>query len=144
LFFCGDHILDEITPNITFWGFEQDILATYIKSLNKVYNFEIDYLLTAHRKIVRNHRNRINELLHHHEERLQEILSILKGGRKTPVEMAASMHWDIGHKKWSDFPPSQMWFASGEALSHLEHLVHIGVVERTRESGVLYYEIKGK
>ncbi|HBW37817.1 MBL fold metallo-hydrolase [Desulfosporosinus sp. BICA1-9] len=142
LFFCGDHILDEITPNITFWGFEQDILATYFKSLNKVYEYEIDYLFTAHRKIIRDHRKRITELLSHHKERLQEILGILKEGRKTPIEMAASMHWDISHKRWADFPSSQKWFASGEALSHLEHLVHIGLVERINKDGVLLYELK--
>jgi len=142
LFFCGDHILDEITPNITFWGFEQDILATYFKSLNKVYYYEIDYLFTAHRRIIRDHKKRITELLHHHEERLNEIRGILKDGRKTPVEIAASMHWDISHKKWSDFPSSQMWFASGEALSHLEHLVHKGVVERSYKDGVLFYELR--
>jgi len=142
LFFCGDHILDEITPNITFWGFEQDILAIYFKSLNKVYEYEIDYLFTAHRKIIRDHQKRITELLYHHEERLKEILGILREGRKTPVEMAASMQWDLSHKEWSDFPSSQKWFASGEALSHLEHLVHIGLVERLDKTGVLLYGLK--
>jgi len=142
LFFSGDHILDAITPNITFWGFEQDILATYLKSLNKVYEYEIDYLFTAHRKIIRDHKKRINELLGHHEERLQEILTILKDGKKTASEMAASMHWDLSHKSWEEFPFSQKWFASGEALSHLEHLVHIGLVGREDKNGMLLYGLK--
>lgn len=142
LFFCGDHILDEITPNITFWGFEQDILATYFKSLNKVYEYEIDYLFTAHRKIIRDHQKRITELLGHHEQRLKEILGILRDGSKTPVEMAAAMHWDLSHKQWADFPSSQKWFASGEALSHLEHLVHTGLVERMDKAEVLLYGLK--
>lgn len=142
LFFCGDHILDEITPNITFWGFEQDILATYLNSLNKVYEYEIDYLFTAHRKIIRDHQKRIIELLGHHEERLKEILTILRDGKKTASEMAASMHWDLSHKRWEDFPHSQKWFASGEALSHLEHLVHIGLVDREDKTGMLLYGLK--
>jgi len=141
LFFCGDHILDEITPNITFWGFEQDILATYLKSLNKVHEYEIDYLFTAHRKIIRDHQKRIIELLGHHEKRLNEILTILRDGQKTASEMAASMHWDLSHKRWADFPHSQKWFASGEALSHLEHLVHIGLVNRTDKNGTFLYGI---
>lgn len=142
LFFCGDHILDEITPNIAFWGFEQDILATYFNSLNKVYEYEIDYLFTAHRKIIRDHQKRIIELLDHHDVRLKEILDILRDGKKTPGEMAASMHWDLSHKSWDDFPYSQKWFASGEALSHLEHLVYIGRVKRIEESGVYFYGLK--
>jgi len=142
LFFCGDHILDEITPNITFWGFEQDILSTYFKSLNKVCEYDINYLFTAHRKIIRDHQKRITQLLHHHEQRLKEILVILGEGRKTPLELAALMHWDLSHKKWADFPSSQKWFASGEALSHLEYLVHIGAVERLNNAGVLLYGLK--
>ena len=144
LFFCGDHILDEITPNITFWGFEQDILATYFNSLKKIYDLEVDYLLTAHRKIIRNHRKRITELLQHHEERLQEIMGILNENGKTPVEIAASMHWDLSHKKWSDFPSSQKWFASGEALSHVEHLVAAGLAERIHKQDTLCYRIMGQ
>lgn len=139
LFFCGDHILDEITPNITFWGIEQDILAIYLNSLNKLYEYEIDYLFTAHRKIIRDHQKRIIELKNHHEVRLKEILTLLRNGRKTASEMAASMHWDLSHKSWDDFPNSQKWFASGEALSHLEHLVHIGLVDRSIETGTLFY-----
>jgi len=142
LFFCGDHILDPITPNITFWGFEQDILAIYLRNLKKVYEYEVDYLFTAHRQIIRDHQKRINELLGHHEERLHEIMTILKDGKKTASEMAASMHWDLRHKRWEDFPHSQKWFASGEALSHLEHLVHIGLVSRQNKSGMLIYGLK--
>jgi glyoxylase-like metal-dependent hydrolase (beta-lactamase superfamily II) len=142
LFFCGDHILDEITPNITFWGFEQDILATYLRSLNKVKEYNIDYLFTAHRKIIRDHQTRISELIGHHDERLREILDILRAGRMTTSEMAASMHWDLSYKKWEDFPHPQKWFASGEALSHLEHLVHEGQVERIEEDGMYYFQLK--
>ena len=66
----------------------------------------------------------------------------LKDGKKTASEMAASMHWDVSHKRWEDFPHSQKWFASGEALSHLEHLVHIGLVDRKDKNGMLVYGLK--
>lgn len=138
LFFCGDHILDEITPNITFWGFEQDILAVYFQSLKKMYEYDIDYLFTAHRSIIRDHKRRIKELLTHHEDRLKEIIEILSQGEKTPSETASAMQWDMRYK-WMDFPATQKWFASGEATSHLEHLVQIGIAERIPSDGKLYY-----
>lgn len=141
LFFSGDHILDEITPNITFWSFDQDILATYIENLNKLNEFEIDYLFTAHRKLITDHRQRIAELIEHHKERLQEILAILQAGKMTVNQIAGSMHWDLSYKKWEDFPSAQKWFASGEALSHLEHLVHSGKVVRLKENETLYYQL---
>ncbi|MGI6120486.1 MAG: MBL fold metallo-hydrolase [Desulfosporosinus sp.] len=141
LFFCGDHILDEITPHIAFWGFEQDILATYLNSLKKMYMYEIDYLFTAHRQIIRDHRKRIIELLDHHDERLKEVLTILRSGKMTPSETASYMQWDLSQKEWQDFPPAQKWFASGEALSHLEHLVHSGIVGRNDNNGTFFYTL---
>ncbi len=141
IFFCGDHILDRITPNIAFWGFDQDILNVYFESLKKVYEYDIDYLFTAHRNIVRDHRKRIDELLGHHGNRLEEILNILKGGKKTVRDVAANMNWSLRYDKWEDFPNPQKWFASGEAMSHLEHLVAIGKAYKDTEGGILYYGI---
>lgn len=143
LFFCGDHILDEVTPNITFWGFEQDILNVYFKSLKKIYNYEIDYLFTAHRNIIRDHKNRIDRLLKHHQERLEEITEIIREGWKTPNETAAQMHWELSYKEWEEFPSPQKWFASGEALAHLEHLVYQGIAETYNHNGSWFYKLIG-
>lgn len=142
LFFCGDHILDRITPNIAFWGFEHNDLATYFNSLAKVYSYDIDYLFTSHRNIVRDHRRRIDELLFHHRERLNEILNILKDGEYTVRDVAARMTWSIRAKDWDDFPIPQKWFASGEAMSHLEHLYTIGKISKELRDGKLYFKLK--
>lgn len=143
IFFCGDHVLDRITPNIAFWGFEyDDILSVYFNSLKKVYEYDIDHLFSAHRNIVKDHKKRINELLAHHEKRLNEILEIIKDDKKTVRDTAANMHWELRYDSWEDFPNPQKWFASGEAMSHLEHLVAIGKANKTSDKDVLYYELK--
>ena len=140
IFFCGDHILDKITPNISFWGFGQDILSVYFNSLKKVEKYDIDYLFTAHRNIVRDHKKRIRELFEHHEARLNEILEIVKEKKMTVRDIASKMHWSLRYNSWEEFPSAQKWFASGEAMSHLEHLTLIGKVKRSNENGILYYE----
>ena len=137
LFFCGDHILDRITPNITFWGFEQDILSVYLDSLQKVAQYDIDLLLTAHRNILRDHKARIQQLCEHHKIRLNEILHIIGENKKSVRDTAASMHWELRYDRWEDFPSPQKWFAAGEAMSHLEHLVALGKAEKTNERGML-------
>ena len=139
LLFCGDHILDKITPNIAFWGFEQDILAVYLKNLDKVREMDIDVCFTAHRNILTDPRRRIDELKGHHVKRLTEILEILSEGPKTVRETAAEMHWDLRISHWELFPPNQKWFAAGEALSHLEHLVTAGLAIKMLKDGILYY-----
>ena len=47
------------------------------------------------------------------------------------------MHWDIRAKSWDDFPLNQKWFATGEALAHLEYLMEEGQVVRARSPGGL-------
>lgn len=143
LFFCGDHILDKITPNITFWGFDMDILSVYFNSLKKVYQYDIKLLFTAHREIVKDHKKRINELLSHHEHRLNEVKNIIKENKMTVRDTAAKMHWELRYDKWEEFPSAQKWFASGEAMSHLEHLAYIGQAQKTEEDGILYYQSIG-
>ena len=128
LFFGGDHILDSITPNIGFWGLEQNILAIYFNSLAKIYLYDIDYLFTSHRNIIRDHRKRIDELLLHHMERLNEVLEVLQDGQLSVRDVAAKMTWRIRAKDWDSFPRPQKWFASEEAMAHLNHLYFIGSI----------------
>ncbi|WP_025640351.1 MBL fold metallo-hydrolase [Schnuerera ultunensis] len=142
LFFCGDHILDSITPNISFWGFDEDILGIYFNSLNKVYNYDIDFVFPSHRNIIKNHKKRIDELLDHHSKRLDEIKGIIKNDKLSVRDIASKMHWDLKYDNWETFPSPQKWFASGEAMSHLEHLVYTGEVEKSMENGILYYKSK--
>ena len=141
LLFSGDHILNEITPNITFWDYDIDSLGTFIDSLKKVYEFDIDLVFPAHRSIVTDYRKRIVELIEHHKERLDEISKIIREGRKTASQTAAKMHWDLSYDTWEDFPGTQKWFASGEAMSHLEHLVFKGDAQRIKDNESVYYQL---
>ena len=144
LFFCGDHILGKITPNIAFWGYEYgDILGTYFENLNKVRDMEIDHLFSSHRELIPDHRARIDALFAHHQKRLDETLMILhRYGKQTVREVTKRLSWDISAKNWDDFPKSQKWFAAGEAHTHLEHLFHTGQIERIQEGEVYYYAPK--
>lgn len=142
LFFGGDHILDQITPNIGFWGFDENILGTYFNSLGKIYSYEIDYLFPSHRNILRDHPGRINEIISHHKDRLNEITKILKDGESTVRDVAARMSWRIRADSWEGFPIPQKWFAAGEAMSHLEHLYSIDKIDKNIKEGKLYYKLK--
>lgn len=143
LLISGDHILDPITPNIAFWGFEWNILEVYFDSLEKVKNLEVDLVLSSHRKIITNHRVRIDELRAHHEERLEEVKAII-GSWTSIRDTASKMHWSLRAKDWSEFPDPQKWFASGEAMSHLEYLYIKGHAQRRENNGILEYKAKAE
>ncbi|MGD9239853.1 MAG: MBL fold metallo-hydrolase [Desulfobacterales bacterium] len=119
---AGDHILIDITPNIQCWSDTDNHLKHYLASLDKVDKLEVDLVLPGHRRLIANHRTRIEELKKHHARRLDEVLAILKNGSMSAYEIASHMSWDIDCERWDQFPVSQKWFATGEALSHLRYL----------------------
>ncbi len=136
LFISGDHILGDITPNISLWDDVGNPLLDYYKSLDKVYGMEIDLVLPGHRSIIKDCRSRINELKDHHSIRLEEVGRILKSNPGlSAYQVASKMHWDIVAANWEAFPLMQKWFATGEALAHIKYL--------EEENNVLRKEVNG-
>jgi len=129
IFVAGDHILNNITPNIQLWSDEWNPLKEYLASLDKVYEIDIELVLPGHRGISKNCKERIKELKNHHLRRLDEIISILEKGNKNAFQVASQMTWDITYDSWDLFPVSQKWFATGEAISHLKYLEEIGKIK---------------
>ena len=119
---AGDHILIDITPNIQCWSDSGNHLKHYLASLDKVHKLKVDLVLPGHRRLIDNHRARIEELKKHHARRLNEVLAILKNGSMSAYEIASHMTWDIDCESWDQFPVAQKWFATGEAISHLRYL----------------------
>lgn len=143
IYFSADHILDKITPNISFWGYEYgDILGVYMESLKKVYSLDIDLMLSSHRSIIADSKNRINELLDHHDKRLSEIIKLLeKDSDMNVYNVAKGMHWDFRAKSFDDFPNAQKWFACSEAMAHLEHLRAVGKITSMNNGDTLSYKL---
>ncbi|MGF0095174.1 MBL fold metallo-hydrolase [Peptoniphilus sp. SGI.035] len=142
ILFCGDHLLGDITPNITFWNFTVgDSLGRYLKNIEKLRDLPIDHLYSSHRALIEDVPKRIDELKKHHNHRIDEALKTLKSkGKCTVRDIAMNMTWDMRAKDFSEFPNTQKFFAAGEAHAHLEHLRTIGKVNFEKdEDGVLWY-----
>lgn len=140
ILFCGDHILNKITPNIIFWNFEEDSLQIYKNSLEKVRNMDVKHLYSAHRDVIENHVKRIDEILLHHEKRLKEIVDFIDEERKTAYEIAQAITWDFGDGDFKKFGVQQVWFAVSEVLAHLEHLRHKGILEKVEIDNEIRYK----
>lgn len=142
LFISGDHILNEITPNISLWSDTRNPLNQYMNSLDKVYDLDIELVLPGHRSIFREFRKRINELKHHHETRANEILSILTDSNKNAFQIASLMSWDLTYESWDLFPIMQKWFATGETIAHLKYLEDKCMIQREIMDQKIMYCIK--
>ena len=141
IFIAGDHLLKDITPTISLWSNEWDPLKEYLASLDKVYLMDIEFVLPGHGAMFTNCKERIEELKHHHQERINEITTILGKGDKNAFQIASEMTWDILYDSWDLFPVTQKWFATGEAISHLKYLEGKERVRREMHQKKIIYSI---
>lgn len=140
ILFCGDHILFDITPNITMWRGIEDSLGNYLESLKKVKALDIGLALPAHRKNDMDVYERIRQIEEHHDRRINQTLSII---REEPglnaCQIGARMTWSMRGKNWEEFPIQQKWFAIGETISHLDYLLKRGLITRHEEKEIIDY-----
>lgn len=139
--FSADTVLEPITPNITFWGYEwKDILNAYMNTLRKIKAMKVEKIFSTHRSIITEPNRRIDEIIHHHFLRLQEILdSMDETSDYTIREISRNISWKIRADSWEEFPKPQKWFATGETMAHVEFLVNRGYVSQTNDKGVLKF-----
>ena len=132
--FTGDHVLPKITPNISWYpipGFNP--LKEYLKSLKKVATNKRGY--PAHGDEIGNLALRTEELVRHHEERLREVMAVLREPMTT-YQVAQKISWDAG--PFEQFDVYNKIFAIGEAYSHLLYLEEAGLVRRVEKDQVYW------
>ena len=72
-------------------------------------------------------------------EKVAEILTILKNAPMSAYQVAGLMHWDLSYDSWEKFPNTQKWFATGEAIAHLDYLaLHNKIQKRLKEERIIY------
>lgn len=133
ILFAADHVLLKITPNIGRWP---DVmphpLARYIESLDGLRGTDAGLVLPGHGPVFHDLDGRIDELLLHHEERLEIMRREILDGPKTSFDVSGRVFRD-------DLTLYEHCFALAETLAHLDHLVLEGRAERS-ENGVITYQ----
>ncbi|WP_243722915.1 MBL fold metallo-hydrolase [Actinomadura sp. 7K507] len=140
LLFAGDHILPHITPSI---GLETEPepkpLRSYLESLRLVRGMPDTLLLPAHGPVTPSVHTRIDELLEHHAERLDEAAAQVRAGRATAYEVAAAMPWTRRRRALDDLDAFSRMLAVLEIDAHLDVLADRGVLDFHDEAGVRSY-----
>jgi glyoxylase-like metal-dependent hydrolase (beta-lactamase superfamily II) len=124
---AGDHVLPRITPNIGLYpNARPNPLRDYLTSLAAVRDLPVRLVLPGHGRPFANLTRRVDELRAHHEERADEIVSLLEA-RPTgshAFALAAELFGErlsaVEHRR----------FALAETLAHLEDLRERGLVQR--------------
>ncbi|SDM24308.1 MBL fold metallo-hydrolase [Allokutzneria albata] len=140
LLFAGDHVLPHITPSI---GFEAKLpeqpLRDYLGSLKTVRAMPDLRLLPAHGSVSESTHERVDELLDHHERRLDAIAAALTAGAANAYEVARLIGWTRRERHLDELDVFNQMLAVMETGAHLDLLVLRGRARSETLDGVVHY-----
>lgn len=118
LLLSGDHILPRVSPNVSSYRYDDDDpLGDYLSSLELVRQRPVWEVLPGHEYRFDNLGGRLGQLESHHSARLDEVLTLLRGGGEmTSWALARELRWS---RSWEDMTPYARRSANGETLAHL-------------------------
>jgi glyoxylase-like metal-dependent hydrolase (beta-lactamase superfamily II) len=136
----GDHVLPKITPHIGLYNVDSpdDPLGDYLRSLERLRGYSPREVLPAHLHRFANLPPRLQELIDHHQERLDGIVAMLQEGPATAWEITARMEWN---RPWEEFGPMMKRAALGEGLAHIRCLEQLGRVRIDGTAEPATYEL---
>lgn len=144
LLFAGDHVLSTITPSIGFEpAYVQQPLRDYLSSLAKVRALPDMRLLPAHGPVTESSHVRIDELVAHHDVRLDQSLQAVESGAATAWDVAGELPWTRHGRSRDELDPFNGVLAAFETLAHLELLALQGRVLRIEGETVRFQSLPG-
>ncbi len=124
----GDMLLPRISTNVSVWPMapEGDPLGDFLASLGDFADLNADTLvLPSHGLPFRGVHERIAELKRHHQSRLDRLVEVCE----RPAT-AAELLPHLFKRKFDDY---QLVFAMGEAVAHLNYLMHRAALKRSND-----------
>ncbi|MCX5202839.1 MBL fold metallo-hydrolase [Streptomyces sp. NBC_00237] len=144
LLFAGDHVLPHITPSIGFeHSPERSPLRSYQQSLCLVRELPDALLLPAHGPVTTSTHTRVDELLAHHEERLDAVIREVRKGARSAHDVARALPWTRRLRRLDDLPGQHRMLAILEIDAHLEVLAETGVLCWATVDGVRHFALAG-
>lgn len=117
----GDHLLPVINPGLGLGGpHEGDVLAEYVRGLERVARFSDHLVLPGHGRPFRGAAERCDRIRVHHARRTREIAEVI-------AESAAFTVWEVANRiswrsLWRDLTPVLQNSALRQTEIHLNHL----------------------
>ena len=141
LLFAGDHILPQITPNVSYHIQSGDNpLGDYLYALQKLKNLQVTKVLPAHEHVFADLPGRIKEIFSHHDDRKEEMHRLIQEKPKGAYEISSQTTWDIPDLTWEQFSSQLRRGAVTETVAHLEYMRWEGKVTRIDEDGLFLYK----
>lgn len=141
LLFAGDHVLPSITPSVGFQPvLSPTALGDFLESLARVRRLPDALLLPAHGPVAPSVHARVDDLLEHHDVRLQHVVDAVNAGAETGFDVTTFLRWTRRERRLDELDPFNQLLAVTETAAHLDLLVAQARLRVTTEGGVHRYE----
>lgn len=140
ILFSGDHLLKDISPNPIVKPLQKGgdprntSLNEYLHSIRKIEGLEVSLVLPGHGEPIQDFKNLLENILRHHEQRLEQVLSVLSQGEKTA--------YDISKALFPDTKSFEVFLGVSEILGHLNILLEEGKIIFRSRDGICYYSMR--
>jgi glyoxylase-like metal-dependent hydrolase (beta-lactamase superfamily II) len=136
--FSGDHVLPRISPSVALHAQQPaNPLADFLDALRAVRDLDVDEVLPAHEWRFRGLNARVDQLLEHHRQRLDETCAAVSATPGlTCWETTLQLRWS---RDWSQIVGFMRRAAVGETLAHLVLLESSGRLRRDGTRPVHWY-----
>lgn len=138
----GDHILPATFTNVSLHPQSgENPLHDYFESLKCIDQLEVDITLPAHEHVFTDLKQRLGELFHHHEDRREAILKILRERTSNAYEISSGIPWIVNGSTLSfdKLIPLDKRLAVMSALAHLKLLHKEKRIESTSMNGCMAF-----
>jgi len=128
LLLTGDHVLPRITANVSVHPQStSDPLGDYLGSLERLRKYAGSPALPGHEWRFDNLGERLDQIVAHHERRLDATQALVAAGAETVYEVAVRLEWS---RPWERIRGSMRRAAIGETQAHLVALERRGRLVR--------------
>ncbi|QYB07370.1 MBL fold metallo-hydrolase [Rhodococcus sp. USK10] len=125
--FSGDTLFSRSTYSPTLRpGSSEDPMSEYLNSLQRLRNFDVEWVLPGHHSPFTGLATRIDTVASHHRSRADHIARAIPSEGATVWEVAAGLP---RRRDWSSLPVAAQLSATGEAGAHLTRLSRNDLLE---------------
>jgi glyoxylase-like metal-dependent hydrolase (beta-lactamase superfamily II) len=135
----ADHLLKHISsnplitrPRDSSVGRPQ-VLATYLESLRKTREMDVDLVLPGHGEAFGDHRDLIDQRFALHRRRAEKLYGLVGERPRSAYELAQAM--------WGNVAVTQAYLTLSEVLGHMDILLNEGRVRELEDDGVVHFEV---
>jgi glyoxylase-like metal-dependent hydrolase (beta-lactamase superfamily II) len=131
---------DQITAGIQFLLDRNDPLADHFRSLMRLREMNVKLALPGHGSPFKNHRERIDSLLAHHQVRLEAVYNALGKRGKDAYEITLALDGLL--PDWDSFdmlPPHRKFIYTRHTFAYLQHLAARERINRENRHGRILF-----